>query len=98
MELKLLSCVALLTAHPAMATNSTQVATNSTIEATNSTQEAISFTTKKVDRGCKLTVPDAVLERWEPEQEQTSSLLSTRVAYLDLLIQSSEHGGKASNS
>ena len=57
-------------------TNSTTEATNSTIEAKNSTNDATSSATEatnstieKSDRGCKLIVPNAVLERMEPKQK-----------------------------
>ena len=58
------------------ATNSTIEAKNSTIEAKNSTNDATSSATEatnstieKSDRGCKLIVPNAVLERMEPKQK-----------------------------
>lgn len=69
MKLPFVFVVGLMTANHALATNSTTVATNSATEATNLADEVTNSTIKKIDRGCKLTVPNAVLQRMEPKQE-----------------------------
>ena len=69
MRLSILFVACTLNIIAALANNFTTEDRNSTIERHYYQYQATNVTSDKIDRGCKLIVPDAVFERMEPEEE-----------------------------
>ena len=69
MRLEILYVAYMLNVMSTLANNYTTENRNSTNENDNYQYHATNITSDKIDRGCKLIVPEAVLKRMEPEQE-----------------------------
>ena len=89
MRLTYVFVACMLNVIPASAYNKSTENRDLTIDSQHYQSQATNMTYNKIDRGCKLIVPDAVLERMEPEEEP----LIVRVTIADLRLMDAPNKG-----